>query len=300
MDGSKLPTSIQTTSINPHAPPAEVKETEEVRHSSRLNRAVKSLKNVLKKLPGRSQRAPRNIPLQQRQVSTISQPRPGVMTSGATRPQAQADSIFRQVGDVFAKVKMGEGENPEVQRAFQQARNQYESAAIAVAKEVLSEARSQPDSGELILEMKDFIKQHESNIHQNYEPVTEDMVKDLRELPHRLLNELSLRNVDEQVAGEVFKAHLNDSRNAQTLLNHYQIPVSDAEVAVPGSTHDHKELFKLQKLQFGSARGVLKNEVQAALSEGRAEDAARLTKLDKQLLNLYGSYSPQLAAFLRH
>ncbi|KEQ19776.1 inositol phosphate phosphatase SopB [Endozoicomonas numazuensis] len=284
MDGSKLPTGIQPTSINPHATSSDVSETEEVRHSSRLNRAVRSIKNVLKKLPGRGHRAPRAVPLQQRQVASVSQPVPKMMP-GNTRPHAQADTIFKQVGDVFAKVEMGQGDSPEVQRAYQQARNQYESAAVSVAKEVLSEARGLPDSGELILEMKDFINQHEQKILEMDEPVTEEMVKDLRELPHRLLNELSLRNVDREVAGDVFKAHLQGSRDTQTLLNHYQMPVSDSEVAVPGSTHDHKELFKLQKLQFSSARGVVKHEVQVALGEGRAEDAARLTKLDRQLLN---------------
>lgn len=287
MDGSKLPTGLQPTSMNPHAAAPDVGETEKVGRSRRQNRVVKSIRNVLKKLSGLAKRTPRDAPIQQRQVATVSQPRPW-RVSGNTRPPAQADSIFNQQGYVFDEVKMDQGDKPEVQRAYQQARNQYESAAVSVAKEVLSEARQQTDGGELILAMKEFIQQHEQKIHQDYEPVTEEMLDDLRKLPHKLLNELSLRNVDREVAGEVFKMHLQESRDTQTLLNHYQMPVSDAEVAVPGSTHDHKEFFKLQKLQFDTAREVLNNKLQSARGEGDKEVAARLTNLDRQLLNELG------------
>ncbi|WOG26471.1 inositol phosphate phosphatase SopB [Endozoicomonas sp. 8E] len=284
MDGSKLPSGIQPTPVSPQVATPDIGEAQEARHSSRQNRFIKAIKNVLKKLPGRGNRELRNIPIEQRQITAFSQPVPKMM-SGNIQSQAQEKDIFREVGDVFAEVKMGKGDSPEVQRAYRQARNQFERAAISVAQDVLIEARLQSDGGELILAMKEFIEQHEQKIHQNYEPVTEKMVEDLRKLPGKLLSELSLRNVDREVAREVLKVHLNESRESQTLSDHNQIPVSDSEAVVPGSTHDHKELFKLQKLQFDSAREVLKNESQSALREGRTEDAERLTKLDRQLLN---------------
>ncbi|WP_252176505.1 inositol phosphate phosphatase SopB [Endozoicomonas sp. 4G] len=284
MEGGKLPTGPQPTSMNPHAAAPDVGELEKVGRSSRQNRLVKAIRSVLKKLSGLGNRTPRDIPIQQRQVASVSRPKP-IEVSGNVRPQAQADNVFKQQGYVFAEVKMGQGDKPEVQRAYQQARNQYESAAVSVAKEVLNEARLQTDGGELILAMKDFIQRHEQKIHQNYEPVTEEMVENLRNLPYKLLDELSSANVDKLVASEIFRMHLRESGDTQTLLNRYQITVSDVEVAVPGSTHDHKEFFKLQKLQFDAARGVLNNKLQLAQSEGRTEDVARLTKLDRQLLN---------------
>ena len=209
MDGQKSLTGAQAAPIKPHAQATETTGSEEGRHSSRLNRLVKFIRNVMKKLPGlSSQRTLASKPLQQRQIVIVGQAKPEhPVSQGSTHDHTELFKLQElQVNSARSVL------NEEAEKAQSEGRDEDENSLLKLHSQQLQNE---------LQRMKKTVEW------KGTEPVTrEEMYQAKHDFPVRLQNILVSAGIDEQSVDKRFRAayvqELN-SRPWQTIEKSFEL-----------------------------------------------------------------------------
>ncbi|MCW7554006.1 tyrosine-protein phosphatase [Endozoicomonas gorgoniicola] len=289
MEGNGSVGGVRNASFNPLDP---AKHDEVVhKRSSRLNRAVKSIGVKLKILPGSAKasgkRQPAKRSIHDRRVevsSPLSKQVSGVkpqVTSGRTTSARLDDLLILSQGEKRS--------DPEVRSQFEAVRNEYLNAALKVTDDAISEA-TESRGGELAETLKD-IKAHLKQILASHEfEVTPESVKSLKNYPQTFASFVDQLGLSGDEVLSAFKGHVSDSDVLQAEQGRLQLSSPHEDELNANSTHNHKELFKLQSLQFQAAKALVADELAVAVKAGNDPLKNRLAevglRLDEQFLQL--------------
>ncbi|MET4695268.1 inositol phosphate phosphatase SopB [Endozoicomonas lisbonensis] len=279
MDGNGPVGGVRNASSNPLDPA----KRDEVVHkrSSRLNRAIKSIGVKLKILPrsakasGKRQPAKRTI--HDRNV-VISSPLP--KEASDVKPLvASARTAAARLDDLLTLSQGEKRSDPEVRSQFEAVRNEYLNAALKVTDDAIAEA-SESRGGELAETLKD-IKAHLKQLLASHEfEVTPESVKSLKNYPQTFASFVDQAGLSGEEVLSAFKSHVADR---QAELDKQQLSSPHEDELNAHSTHNHKELFKLQSLQFQAAKALVADELAAAGKAGNEPLQNRLAEVEQRL-----------------
>ena len=162
----------------------------------------------------------------------------------------------------------------KAQNAYRELRSNYYTAALSVARSARAEAIHNEEDQQMS-DLTTLIDRYEHELGNPQLLSSYSQALNLKSLPEKLINDLVDKGLDK---GQV-KAEF------QRVFDEHDTP-SFSFSLTPRSTHDHKELFKLQKLQFAAARQVALKELEAL-----SPDSPQIEKLQEFVEILDGRLS---------
>ena len=269
---------IGNAPVTPQQQPVQPEEIRRPRRSGRLNRAVTKLKNAFRRTPRPPRASAERLPKTSLRDRTIT--KQDISAPVQKSPPRQAlDKLF-----IYAQGDAEKLKEPEAQKEFQRVRNQYLHTALKVTEDARALFWNSNDLGS-VQEADVFIESLHEAMHSE-SPVTPESIKDLMKYPKEFTNYSSKElGLDKETVTKDFDYHLNSDETATLQNQFFKVPYSGTGAH---STHDHKELFKLQTLQYQAAKEVIANEIKAASRPPEPNLIKTLQKANQRLDHEYG------------
>ncbi|AMO57379.1 inositol phosphate phosphatase SopB [Endozoicomonas montiporae] len=267
MDGNGSVGGIRNAAYKPLDPAKQDEASNKQR--SRINRMVKKIGVKLRIIPkparASGKRQPAKRALLDRNVE-ISGPIPKQMS--AVKSQAGvAKTATATLDDLMARSQTGNHQGSDVRREFGEVRHQYLNAALTVTEKAISEAENSRGS-EQVETLKDIKAGLQQIIADGQFDVTPESISALKNYPQTFASFMDQVGLSGEEVHTAFKEQVAGGDALKSELDSLQFSKPHEEELNAQSTHNHKELFKLQTLQFKAAQTLVAGDLAVARESG--------------------------------